>query len=74
VDNTTELYIGIKVAGTDTDIADLEAFLKATKQLDFPTLLALWSRLTSVTWTEIKIVSQTIPSVSEETLYPKGGT
>jgi hypothetical protein len=67
-----ELYIGIKVVGTDVDIADLEAFLKATKQLDFPTLLALWSRLTSITWTEIKVVPQTIPSISEEILYPKG--
>jgi hypothetical protein len=66
-----ELYIGIKVQGTDVDIADLEAFLKATKQLDFPTLLALWSRLTSVTWTEIKIVPQSVNTVAEETLYPK---
>jgi hypothetical protein len=69
-----ELYIGVKVVGTDADIADLEAFLKATKQLDFPTILALWTRLTSITWTEIKIVPQTIPSISEEILYPKGGT
>jgi hypothetical protein len=66
-----ELYIGIKVQGTDADIADLEAFLKATKQLDFPTLLALWSRLTSITWTEIKIVPQSVNTVTEETLYPK---
>jgi hypothetical protein len=66
-----ELYIGIKVQGTDVDIADLEAFLKATKQLDFPTLLALWSRLTSVTWTEIKIIPQSVNTVTEETLYPK---
>jgi hypothetical protein len=71
VNETTELYIGIKVQGTDADIADLEAFLKATKQLDFPALLALWSRLTSVTWTEIKIVPQSINTVTEETLYPK---
>ena len=69
--NTAELYIGIKVEGADADIVDLEAFLKATKQLDFPTLLALWSRLTSVTWTEIKVVPQTVNSMSEEVLYPK---
>jgi len=66
-----ELYIGIKVTGSDTDIADLEAFLKATKQLDFPALLALWSKMTSITWTEIKIVPQTLDSMSEEILYPK---
>jgi hypothetical protein len=69
-----ELYIGIKVQGTDADIADLEAFLKTTKQLDFPTLLALLSRLTSITWTEIKIVPQSVNTITEETLYPKGGT
>lgn len=69
--NTAELYIGIKVVGADIDIADLEAFLKATKQLDFPTLLALWSRFTSVTWTEIKVIPQTVNSISEEIIYPK---
>lgn len=65
-----ELYIGIKVVGADADIVDLGAFLKATKQLDFPTLLALWSRLTSVTWTKIKVTPQTVETMSEEVLYP----
>lgn len=66
---TAELYIGIKVEGADADITELEEFLKATKTLDFPTLIDLWNRLTKVTWTNIKIVPQTVDTIAEEVLH-----
>lgn len=65
----TEIVIGLHLEGTATDIADFEAFLKATKQLDFPTLAALLSRMTKVAITKISATTTTVATITEDMLY-----
>lgn len=65
----SELYIGVKFEGADVDIADLEAFFKATKDLNFVSLTDLITRLTKVTITEITVTPVTVSSISESTVY-----
>ena len=66
-----EILLGIKILAPDIDITDLEAFLKATKQLDFPALMAILERASKVTITKITETTAPIATITHEILYEK---
>jgi len=69
-----ELVLSIKLEGEEVDLADIENFLKAAKQLDFPTLVALMARI-NVTISKMTVTTETVPvpttKIVEEQLYPQ---
>ncbi|RLG43758.1 MAG: hypothetical protein DRN81_05920 [Thermoproteota archaeon] len=58
------LYIGIKLEGSDEDIKALKSFLESSATFDFKTLADIISRITKVVVVEIK----------EEVLYEKSSS
>jgi hypothetical protein len=66
-----ELVLSIKLEGEAADLADIENFLKAAKQLDFPALVALMAKI-NVTISKMTVTTETVPTtkIVEEQLYP----
>ena len=69
-----EILIGIRIEAPDTEIVDLEAFLKGTKTLDFLRLMAILEAATKLTISKITVTEGTVQvptkDVIEEVLYP----
>ena len=73
-----EILIGIHIAGTNVDTADLLAFLNSTKKLDYPALMTLLHKMAKITVTNVsqKTITVTpkkptaVTTWTEKQLYP----
>jgi len=70
-----ELVLSIRLEGEEAELAEIEAWLKSDKPLDFSTLATLLAKIANFTISKVTVVTSTQEVISTnlktEQLYPK---